>query len=174
MCLSAIPPPTQQLSELGFDVGSTDGKIRAPVDRWAALREGLVGARHGRVLARKLANLIGTVFSMHLSGGPVTQLYTQHLYALIDSVPSLNCWVTLTEGAMSELLFWQGLTRVIIEGDIWPPTAGLSIRMESDANDFGWVDHTMEDAPHYAREYFSEEERSQSSTYRELLGVFRC
>ena len=32
----------------------------------------------------------------------------------------------------------------------------------------------MEDAPHYAREYFSAEESSQSSTYRELLGVFRC
>ena len=32
----------------------------------------------------------------------------------------------------------------------------------------------MEDAPQYAREYFSEEESAQSSTYRELLGVFRC
>jgi hypothetical protein len=64
--------PTQQLSELGLDVDSTDGKIRAPVDRWAALREaaeGLVGARHGRVQVRRLANLTGTVLSMHLSGG---------------------------------------------------------------------------------------------------------
>jgi hypothetical protein len=32
----------------------------------------------------------------------------------------------------------------------------------------------MEEAPEYAREYFSEEESSESSTYRELLGVFRC
>ncbi len=32
----------------------------------------------------------------------------------------------------------------------------------------------MEDAPQYAREYFSEEESSQSSTYRELPGVFKC
>jgi hypothetical protein len=32
----------------------------------------------------------------------------------------------------------------------------------------------MENAPQYAREYFSEEESSQSSTYRELLGVFWC
>ena len=75
---------------------------------------------------------------------------------------------------MSELLFWQGLARVRIEGDIWPPTAGLSARMASDAIDFGWGGHTMEDAPHYARDYFSEEESSQSSTYRELLGVFMC
>ena len=29
--------------------------------------------------------------------------------------------------------------------------------------------HTNEDAPHYARDYFSVEESPQSSTYRELL-----
>ncbi len=75
---------------------------------------------------------------------------------------------------MSELLFWQGLPRVRFEGDIWPPMAGISIRMTSDANDFGWGGHIMEDAPQYAREYFSEEESSRSSTYRELLRVFMC
>ena len=32
----------------------------------------------------------------------------------------------------------------------------------------------MDDAPEYAREYFSKEESLESSTYRELLGVFRC
>ncbi len=86
---------------------------------------------------------------------------------------SLNYWVTLTEGAMNELLFWQGLPRTKFEGDIWPPTEGISNRMASDANNTGWG-HTVVDAPHYAREYFSEEESSQSSTYRELLGLLRC
>jgi hypothetical protein len=61
---------------------------------------------------------------------------------------------------MSELLFWQGLPRVNFKGVIWPPTAGISIRMTSDANDFGWGGHTMEEASQYAREYFSEEESS--------------
>ena len=75
---------------------------------------------------------------------------------------------------MSDLLFWQGLPRVKFEGDVWPPTAEISIQMASDAIDIGWDGHTMEDAPQYAREYFSEEESSQSSTYRELLRVFRC
>ncbi len=45
--------------------------------------------------------------------------------------------------------------------------------IQSDASDFGWGGQTMEDAPQYAREYFSEEESSQTSTYRKLLGVFR-
>ena len=75
---------------------------------------------------------------------------------------------------MSELLFWQGLPSVRFVGNIWHPTAEIYIRMGSDAIAFGWGGHTIEDAPQYAREYFSEEESSQSSTYRELLGVFRC
>ena len=75
---------------------------------------------------------------------------------------------------MSELLFWRGLPRVRFGGDIWFSTEGISIRMASDASASRWGGHTMEDAPQYAREYFSEEESAQSSTYRELLGVFRC
>ncbi len=148
---------------VGFDVDFTDGKFRVPVNRWEALREaaeGVAGARHGRVQARRLASLTGTVISMHLSWGPVTQLYTRHLYALINSVPSLNCWVALTDGALNELIFWQGLPRTRFEGDIWPPTAGIAIRMASDTIDFGWGGHTLEDAPQYAREYFSAEESS--------------
>ena len=84
-----VTRPTQQLRQLGFDVDFVDGKFRVPVDRWEALREaaeGLVGARHGRVQARRLASLTRTVLSMHLSWGLVTQLYTRHLYALINSV----------------------------------------------------------------------------------------
>ena len=42
---------------------------------------------------------------MHLSWSHVTQLYTRHLYALINSVVSLNCWVELTEEAVNELTF---------------------------------------------------------------------
>ena len=75
---------------------------------------------------------------------------------------------------MRELLFWQGLPRGRFEGEIWPATDGISIRMASDASNIGWGGHTMEDAPQYAREYFSAEESAQSSTFRELLGVYRC
>ncbi len=111
---------------------------------------------------------------MHLSWGPVTQLYSRHLYALIDSVWSLNCWVVLTEEARNELLFWQGLPRLKFEGEIWPPLSGVAIRMASDANDIGWGGHTMQGVLEYAQEYFSEAESLESSTHCELLGVFRC
>jgi len=71
--------------------------------------------------------------------------------------------------------FWHGLPRLEFEGSIWPPTAGVSVRMASDANDIGWGGHTMQGVVEHAHDYFSEQEESaESSTYRELLGVFRC
>jgi hypothetical protein len=172
--------PTQQRRQLGFDVDFATGKFQVPSDRWEALKvfvDSILSARHGRVQARKLASVTGTVLSMHLSWGPMTLLYTKHLYALINSAVSLNCWVALTEEVVNEITFWQELLRLRFEGTIWPPTKGLAIRMASDANDFGWGGHIMQGVLEYAHEYFSgvlrclPAECTESSTYRKLLGV---
>jgi hypothetical protein len=50
----------------------------------------------------------------------------------------------------------------------------LSIKVATDASDFGWGGHTLGGTSYIAHEYFSEWEAIQSSTYRELLGVIRC
>ena len=76
-----------------------EGKFQVPTDRWETLHlsvSALLASKHGRVQARGMARLTGTVISMHLSWRPVTRLYTRHLYALIKSVVSLNYWVGLT------------------------------------------------------------------------------
>jgi hypothetical protein len=150
--------PAQQRRQLGFDVDFAQGKLQVPAVRWEALKVSagvLLSARSGRVQARNMARLTGTVISVHLSWGPVTHLYTRHLYALINSVVSINCWVELTEEATNELSFWHGLPRLEFEGSIWPPTAGISVRMASDANDIGWDGHTMQGVMEHAHEYFS-------------------
>ena len=46
--------------------------------------------------------------------------------------------------------------------------------MASDAIDIGWGGHTMQCVVEHAHGFFSKEEGAESSTYRELLGVFRC
>ena len=119
--------PAQQRRQLGFEVDFAAGRFQVPVDRWKALQvsvESILAARQGRVQARRLASVTGTVLSMHLSWGPVTQLYTRHLYALINSVGSLNCWVILTEEEVNELTFWQKLPRLRFEGSIYMASNG--------------------------------------------------
>ncbi len=81
--------PSQQRRQLGFDVNLRSGKFKVPADRWVGLKalvDSILAAKHGRVQARRLASVVGTVMSMHLSWGPVTQLYSTHVYTLIDSV----------------------------------------------------------------------------------------
>ena len=46
--------------------------------------------------------------------------------------------------------------------------------MATDASDFAWGGHTITGPMELAREYFSEWEAVQSSSYRELLEVYRC
>ena len=73
---------------MGFDVDFLKGEFRVPEDRWDALMVSVgrvLDDRRRRVLLRTLASITGTVLSMRLSWGPVTQLYTRHLYALIVS-----------------------------------------------------------------------------------------
>ena len=123
--------------------------------------ESILTARQGRVQTRRLASGTGTVLSIHMSWGPVTQLYTRHLYALINSVGLLNCRVILTEEVVNELTFWLKLPRLRFEDNIWPPTEGDAIRMASDAIDMGWGGHTMQGVPENAHGYFSEAESTE-------------
>jgi len=103
----------------------------------------------------------------------VTQLYSRHLYALINYVLSLNYWVVLSEESRGGPLFWQQLPRLRFEADIWPLLLGLSIMVATDASDFAWGGHTMVGPMEIAPEYFSEWEAREFSTYRELLRVCR-
>ena len=85
--------PSLCLRQLGFDVDMGEGKFRVPVDRWEALQakaDGIIAARVGKIQARKLSSFTGTVISMNLAWGPITQLYTMRLYALVKSVFFLN------------------------------------------------------------------------------------
>ena len=82
--------------------------------------------------------------------------------------------MTLTEEARGKLLFWQQRPRLRFDADIWPGLKGVSIRVATDASDFAWGEHIMTEPMELAKEYFSEWEAIQSSTHRELLGVYLC
>ena len=78
--------PAQQRRQLGFDVDFAVGESRVPEDRWEALMASVdwrISAHKGRVAARSLASITGTVLSMHLFWCSVIQLYTRHPYASI-------------------------------------------------------------------------------------------
>jgi hypothetical protein len=93
---------------------------------------------------------------MKLAWDPITQLYTRNIYHILNNVPSLNRWVTIDNEALNELPFWKDLPRLRFEPDMWPCTNGLSIKIATDASDFGWGGHTLSGICHIAHEYFFE------------------
>ena len=59
--------PAQQRRQLGFEVDLAADKFQVPSDQWEALKvaaESILATRQGRVLARRLASVTGTVISM--------------------------------------------------------------------------------------------------------------
>jgi hypothetical protein len=166
--------PKHNRVHLGLDVDLAAGLFKVPLARWEALRAdaaAILNSKGTRVQARKLACLAGTVISAKLAWGPITQLYTRNIYHILNNVPSINCWVTIDDEDHSELLFWRDLPHLRFESDIWPCTKALSIKVATDANDFGWGGHTLGGTSYIVHEYFSEWEAIQSSTHRELLDV---
>ena len=85
-----------------------EGLFKVPIHRWEALKasaELILYYKGVTVQARKLASLVGTVISMKLAWGPITQFYTRNLYHILNYVLSLNCWITINDEALNELHF---------------------------------------------------------------------
>ena len=94
---------------LGFVVDLAEGLLKVPTTRWEAHRvvaDDILGSKGVRAQARKLASLVGTVISMKLTWGPITQLYTRDLYHILNNIVSLNCRVTVGDDeALNEPFF---------------------------------------------------------------------
>jgi hypothetical protein len=106
---------------LGFIFDLAKGLFKVPPTRWESLRDDanvIIAAKGVRVQARTLASLMGTIFSMKLAWGLITQLYTRNLYRIPNSVASLNCWVTINDEALDKLLFGKDLPCLRFESDI--------------------------------------------------------
>ena len=92
---------------------------------------------------------------MRLAYGPVCKLYTRHMYALIGTVWSLNCWVPLSNEAVNELLFWQQLPLLRFETEIRPSQMGVSFNVATDVSDFAWGGRTLSGLILTARDFFT-------------------
>ena len=125
---------------LGFDVNRANGLFKVPIARWEALREAgaaIINSKGSRVQARKLTCLVGTVISIKLAWGPITQLHTRNIYHILMNFPSLNCWVAIDDEAHNEIFFWKDLSRLRFESNIWPCINGISITVATDAMEIG-------------------------------------
>ena len=119
---------------------------------------------------RKLASVCGKIISLGTCIGNVARLMTRNTFAVINSAKNWNSMVSLTPGCVDELNFWK-LNLVHFNGvPLWPIKRKPSKIVYSDASNSACGSFiTLEG--NVFHQNWSDFERSQSSTFRELLAV---
>ena len=145
--------------------------LRVPVEKIEALCNQIRIALQSNTLpARSLASITGKLISMSLALGPVTRLMTRGLYA---SINMRNSWcqnLTMSPEAIKELRFWSEQINSFNGQNIWHSPSAIRV-VYSDASSSGYGGYLVEHGCHIAHGQWLPNEKTQSSTWRELKVV---
>ena len=163
----------QRLSWLGFVIDTELGQIEIPQEKLQCLK-GMIQQtlQAGKVQARLLASVVGKIISMGLAFGPVSRFMTRSLYAVLESRTAWCERLVLSEVARAELRFWELSMDGCNSQPIWRSPSAMRV-VYSDASDTGYGGYVIEHGPCTAYGQWSEQEAKQSSTWRELMAVYR-
>ena len=163
--------PSQQAKWLGFNLDLVQGQIAVPEEKIKALKAYLRQVTDEVVpKARDLASVTGKIMSMSLAIGPVSQLMTRSMYALLSSRQYWGQPLFMTSEAKAELKFWASQIDHINRKEIWHSPSAVHV-VCSDASATGYGGFTVEHGCHVAHGSWSAEEMTQSSMRRELKAV---
>ena len=163
--------PAQVCRYLGLEIDSTTMCFRIPKDKIAVIQERLKKVKTRRAMARELARLVGTLQAVRLATGPIVSVMTRSLYVAVDSASSWSAWVSMSKMALQEIVWWQ---ENIEEASKFPisdsqSTTPVAFEVASDASGVGFFSYLVGSArTTLAARAFSERERRESSTWREL------
>ena len=92
---------------LGFNLDLGKGKISIPQEKIQSLKDQLIAAREKDTLKEKsVASIVGRIISMGLGIGPIAQLRTRSIYALLESRCSWYDDLRINVEVRDELEFW--------------------------------------------------------------------
>ena len=164
--------PAQVCRFLGLDIDSRDLTFNIPGDKLESIK-----ARARQILGRKfnkvrvLASFVGVLQSVRLATGPIVSVMTRSLYSAIDKAKRWDSFVRLDGLALEEVLWWgkniRNVSKYPFSGSVSAIPA--SINIASDSSAVGLFSYEVTGQTCLARRPFTAEERSESSTYRELL-----
>ena len=113
--------PCNCIEWLGFQIDLCKGEFKVPQYKLDKLRVQLCKVQKAQVVpACSLASLIGKIMSMSLALGPVTQLMTCSLYAVLNSKAAWCQRLVLSREAIVEIKFWAQEIMSFNGQQIWP------------------------------------------------------
>ena len=166
--------PTQVITWLGTVIDTSQCIISATDTRIQSLSEDLsflLDSTHPSLYqVRKLTSVCDKIISLGNCVGNVARLMTRNIFAVINYAMNWNSMVSLTPGCVDELNFWK-VKLVYINGvPLWPIKRKPSRIVYSDASISACGSFITLDGKVFHQNW-SDFERSQSSTFRELLAV---
>ena len=119
---------------------------------------------------RKLASVCGKIISLGPCVGDVSRLMSRNLFAVINTAPTWNSYLRLSSEALAELIFWKSNVASLNGIPIWPVRRKPSEIVYSDATGSA-CGSFIEFEGKVFNQNWSDFEKAQSSTFRELLAV---
>ena len=169
--------PTQIITWLGVILNSIDGSIKATDDRISKLSdnlETLSTLQHpASVHVKCVARVAGQIISLSSCVGPVARIMTRFLFSVINSAVSWDCYVSLTEDAISEIVFWRRNVHSL-NGKVYWGAKSLPARISfSDASNAacGAFVQLQSNTDLVFHQNWSIDESAKSSTWREFKAV---
>ena len=122
------------------------------------------------VHVKKIAPVAGKIISLSNCVGNVTRFMSRNLYSLINSASAWSDYVQLNGEAVIELKFWQENLCKCNGIPIWPVKRRPTRIVYSDASSVGCGSVIAIEGKVFQQNW-SEQESSESSTFRELKAV---
>ena len=164
--------PAQLCRFLGLEIDSRDLTFNIPKDKISKIKSVAADIKaRSRMKVKLLARLVGMLQAVKLATGPIVAVMTRSLYHVVASAPSWSSNVQLSEMAKFELNWWLDNIDKVSKypfSDLLSTTP-VVFETASDASGVGHFSYLLgESRTTLASRAFSESERSQSSTWREL------
>ena len=164
--------PAQIVRFLGLEIDSRDLTFNIPADKIVKIKSlaAEIKAR-SRVKVKLLARLVGMLQAVKPATGPIVAVLTRSLYHVVASAPNWSSSVGLSDMAKHEIDWWLSNLDKVAKYPINDPlsTTPIAYKTASDASRVGSFSYLVgKSRTTLASRAFSEAERSQSSTWREL------
>ena len=164
--------PSQVCRFLGLEIDSRDLTFNIPDDKIIKIKAVIAEVRaRGKVKVKLLAKVVGMLQSVRLATGPIVAVLTRSLYHVVNCAPRWGSSVKLTDMANFELDWWSSNLSKVSKFPISVSSSTTPVAFEtaSDASGVGHFAYLVGKSQEIlASRAFSEDERSQSSTWREL------
>lgn len=165
--------PQQSGQWLGLLIDTVSMQFTLPEKKMQKLQDSishLLTAPTQIVPVREIARTAGFIISAFEAIGPLTRLFTRHMYRTIESRESWSSRVLLSAGTKAELEFWHK-NLASVNGQPIKPLISATSAIYSDASDSGYGGFSVQFNDSICSSLWSESEQKESSTNRELRAI---